>query len=824
MTIGSSTARVTYNCDGTTTVFPIPMQAYLATDFLVLLINAQEVATVLTLGGGYTLASSGSLSPTDWVLTALPSAYPGGYTLEVILNLPLVQQTQYVQGQAFPSAAIQANLDRLTQMDIRQQDWITRSIRAPDGDVLPTMLLPPAAIRAGNFLSFDVNGNLSTGTLLPVGGTISRAIIGAFLYPIQGGEVAVMDTSYPYLDPRRYGAVGDGVTDDTFALSSWVASVNAGTNPVATWPVGSVFLCGPLPIITVNMLTWNCGSTLLQLPNSGPGNHLTVTGSNASIRDLTMLGNQFAMASSGVGTNGLIMSGTGFQLEDVSVSGYAGSGVICDTVTKGAFINCHFDSNAQWGGVFQTASYMTFVATTFDFNGYGFQLTFATNGFIAFGIAIRLRSHHFTFTACRAIQNGRDGMNVNQGSYAIKFSQCLCWMNDDGGFTIASDNTGTGRPGEGEACYDLQYVECESYNNWGSGMPIFTTAYNVKVIGGSYYNNGRGSGIAPATPSPQTTSGIYVNTNSLGVDLQTACYDDRQIRKITAQASGVVTATGWVAGTFGNYPRVAFYNAAYVFQGYATITAESAGSVTVSISGVTMSPVTVASIVSGWFVSQRMQHNGAYFDLGVTGEADIDGFGQLTGPSGFVTGYKVYSAPGSNQNVRNLTASPPSIELLSSPSWDSGTGAGSTWNYAVGSGGAQAGFSTAGTSLHSPAALLLTGGTSAVSTGNSVLISGGTNYVQDVWFEASCMVTATDPGDAQISVAWDTSTSLVWHPGGGTKCLQICGYLPAGNVALILQVLASATKAVVFDEASVKVRRQPFDIRDFAYPSRNLAV
>jgi hypothetical protein len=162
MTIGTAGARVTQNCDGVSKVFPVAIQAYQATDLSVILTapaSAGGGQSTLVLNSDYSLATSGTLQPPAWTLTTLAApAYAAGYTLQVFINPVQQQQTQYVQGQAFPSLAIQTNIDRLTQMVQRLQDQVNRSLRAPDGDVAPAMLLPNATQRALMYQAYDATG------------------------------------------------------------------------------------------------------------------------------------------------------------------------------------------------------------------------------------------------------------------------------------------------------------------------------------------------------------------------------------------------------------------------------------------------------------------------------------------------------------------------------------------------------------------------------------------------------------------------------------------------------------------------------------------
>jgi hypothetical protein len=642
---------------------------------------------------------------------------------------------------------------------------------------------------------------------------------------------------YPFLHPMRYGAVGDGVTDDTTALNNWVAVVNATTNPVSCWPDGNTFFCQNLNTITAANFTWNCYSTIKSKPLTSFVTQLIFSGANSTVRGLTLNGNQAAFASSYC--SGMLFTSNNPTLEDVTITQCSAVGLTIDsisttntTIAGGRLVNVTIANCAATGYLFDNIAYFNLVNFVVQNNGWGFHRSFTQPG-VAFGGAIRFRSHHVTFTSCRSMQNGLDGFNANQGAYAIKYENCLAWMNGDGGFTLAGDNTtGTDgpRPGQGELVQELEYINCEAYNNWAGGLVGETTVQNITILGGRYYNNGRGCGSRSMIAS--IPSGVYMHAQgSLGLVIKTKCYDDRQLCAITAVAGGVLTAAKWGHGagktfvaTAANYPRVALYDAAMAFQGYGTITAESSGSVTIVTTA--FNGVTIGSITAGWFISQRVQHNGCYIGIGNQGTVDIDGFGNLPGAA-VDYGYKVLSHSSANgQNVRNvnpeLVSSP---ELLANPSFDAGIGSGTTWTYTLPGGSSATAFSTAGPKLYSPAGLTMTGGTAANVLADSVLIAKGGNYLVDCWFEVSCIISAVNAGDAGIIAIYGGGlyNTKVFHPGGGTRRLTIGGYLLGANT-LSLRLFASTQKTAWFDEASVKVKHEPADNRDYSYRSRNLPV
>lgn len=211
MTIGTS-ARVSVNCDGITKIFPIAIQAYQATDITVIHTTAAGSEVTLILNSDYSLSASGTLAPPAQTLTTLSAtAFPAGDTLQAFINPVQSQQTQYVQGQQFPSLAVQTNVDRLTQMVQRLQDQLNRAIIAPDGDVSPVMALVPASQRANLAQLYDSFGNATVG--LPVTGTMTGQIIANLLNAIT--------TTAPTADRVRTAAeIAAGVTPINFAYAS----------------------------------------------------------------------------------------------------------------------------------------------------------------------------------------------------------------------------------------------------------------------------------------------------------------------------------------------------------------------------------------------------------------------------------------------------------------------------------------------------------------------------------------------------------------------------------------------------------------------------
>jgi hypothetical protein len=100
-----------------------------------------------------------------------------------------------------------------------------RALRLPIDDTVADtdMQLPYATARAGKYLRFaDPSGAPELAELSETMTELTRSELGKLLYPVTLEETAAgvtpSDDAWPPLDVRRYGAVGDGVTDDRAAF------------------------------------------------------------------------------------------------------------------------------------------------------------------------------------------------------------------------------------------------------------------------------------------------------------------------------------------------------------------------------------------------------------------------------------------------------------------------------------------------------------------------------------------------------------------------------------------------------------------------------
>lgn len=161
--ISTQVARSVYTGDGVTTGFPFSAVVLNSTDVVVLeVVIATGVSTTLTLGGHYSIEGTpDSVGRYTNGITVRAAVAPASTVQWVIYQDPAVtQNVDLTDNGLLPvESQIELPLDRLTVINQRTRNLVTRVLRQPDSDSTTIGALPNKVERASKFLAFDAAGN-----------------------------------------------------------------------------------------------------------------------------------------------------------------------------------------------------------------------------------------------------------------------------------------------------------------------------------------------------------------------------------------------------------------------------------------------------------------------------------------------------------------------------------------------------------------------------------------------------------------------------------------------------------------------------------------
>lgn len=215
MTVSSQTNIVVYSGNGATTIwdydFLIPEQD----DAIITYTDADGVETVLNT----TQYSITGLDDPDGGAVTYPlsgSPITNGTFLSIRRELPLVQTTDLVNQDGFYPQVVENALDYLTMLIQQISTTNTQAIRVPASEDPPDEL-PSAAIRAGQQLIFDSDGQ-------PTVGAPSSATVSAAMQPVVAAATLAAGRS----------ALGVGFVPSAVSTNQVVALANISTRYMAT--------------------------------------------------------------------------------------------------------------------------------------------------------------------------------------------------------------------------------------------------------------------------------------------------------------------------------------------------------------------------------------------------------------------------------------------------------------------------------------------------------------------------------------------------------------------------------------------------------------
>jgi hypothetical protein len=129
MTVSTTENRKSYAGNGVTVAFAFPYPFPANADLTVILVNgATGVETTKTLTTHYTVTGAGDAAGGTVTMVTAPAV---GETLVILREIDLVQETDFVEGDALPVESIEGGLDRLVMISQQQQETIGRALKMP---------------------------------------------------------------------------------------------------------------------------------------------------------------------------------------------------------------------------------------------------------------------------------------------------------------------------------------------------------------------------------------------------------------------------------------------------------------------------------------------------------------------------------------------------------------------------------------------------------------------------------------------------------------------------------------------------------------------
>lgn len=219
--------RIQYVANGSQTEFPYPFPIFTENDLSVWLDAARHAA-------GYTVTNIGNTDGGGVIFDTAPIT---GTVVTLERRLNLQRMGDFLEGGDFSADAINTELDYLTACLQQINNDAQPMLRFDSSEEQAETVIPGKTSRAGKVLGFDGSGNpamFDTADTYSVPG-----------YTASGtGAVtrSLTDKAREIVSVKDFGAVGDGITDDTTAILAALAAHDSLFLPSGTYLISAAII------------------------------------------------------------------------------------------------------------------------------------------------------------------------------------------------------------------------------------------------------------------------------------------------------------------------------------------------------------------------------------------------------------------------------------------------------------------------------------------------------------------------------------------------------------------------------------------------------
>lgn len=294
---------VRYVGDGSRTAFAFGFPIFASEDLAVSIGGAPQYSGFVIDGAGATAGGT----------VTFAIAPPSGVPVTLERAMVIERLTDFIEGGDFSARALNNELDFLTAAVQQVEREQSPMLRYADNEPPASVTLPPKAVRANQALGFDGDGN-----------PVAVSLAGSMAQPsfTASGAGAVTRTSTDKFSDlpsiKDFGAIGDGVHDDTLAIQQCLAAHN-----MAFVPQGVFMITSPITLSTQQSLI-GLGQRSVIRCASNNFDALQLTFRQATVRNL-----QIQNGLAGIRLFGRDDECTQNSISDVVIAG-ASTGILLD--------------------------------------------------------------------------------------------------------------------------------------------------------------------------------------------------------------------------------------------------------------------------------------------------------------------------------------------------------------------------------------------------------------------------------------------------------------------------------------------------------------
>jgi hypothetical protein len=352
--------------------------------------------------------------------------------------------------------------------------------------------------------------------------TVQNSITDATTSPIQdkGGKV---------VDVKTFGAVGDGVANDTEAFNAALASLAKAGGGKCLVPKGTYVISATTnPAITshvssnVHLVGEGRGVSILKIAGVPAGNFLFCSGDNWSVEDLTIDMQDYFLKQAGFVA--IVASGTNWRIANCAIIKIGRRGI---NVNGGA--NGYIDGNL----IAKTAASSldnSAIISVVDGKGH-FPINIHIIDNVCVNSAIYFKDGKDSVIARNRVSGSRSGTGIITGVHSDNISV----INNTCSGGRGRDETGTYVSGFELWAPNSVIANNTSYDNDGAGIAV--GGNNSIVIGNRCWNNASLSGIVGGSGIVAVSHKKLPNAASGSLFIGNSCFDTRPSGAMT-QAYG----------------------------------------------------------------------------------------------------------------------------------------------------------------------------------------------------------------------------------------------------------------------------------------------